>query len=249
MLTKQIEALKSDIIGIDESAVFNSKGEYEPSFESFELERVFSVNDELYKNAIEHYQMHMAYKSLSINGNIEHTLKAAKEIQRQMPEHEAMPMISKTHLFNFRDTDKMEFDIAQFVSYMAIKSILGKKLFVKTNKMHIVSRMFGYSSVKHLPKKMNPTIKTLFVKYSNRYHIDRVLQHLELNWNVLTYSNNIRGMYVAMENKISIDALALISESKKQKNKIDALKKAKKEAKEKALQQLNKGQQLKEVNV
>ena len=40
-----------------------------------------------------------------------------------------------------------------------------------------------------------------------RYHIDKVLQQLELNWNVLTYSTNIRGMYVAMENKIRRDLL------------------------------------------
>ncbi len=248
ILEFQIKALESDIIGIDECAVFDNKGEYDPSFELFELERIFSVNDELYKNAVEHYQMHMAFKSLGITGNIEQTIKSAKEIERQLPEHEPMPMISKTHLFNFRDNVKSEIEIAQFVAYIALRSIIGgKRQYAKTNKLHIVSRMFGYASHKHLPKKLTPAIKELLKKYSHRYHIDKVLQHLELNWNVLTYSNNIRGMYVAMENKISIDALALAAETKKQKNRINELKNAKAKAKEKALQQLNKGQQLNKV--
>ncbi|MBK6952308.1 MAG: hypothetical protein IPH24_09750 [Crocinitomicaceae bacterium] len=109
----------------------------------------------------------------------------------------------------------------------------------------MVSRMFGYTSHKHLPSRLSPLIEVLFKKYSNRYHIDKVLQQLELNWNVITYSNNIRGMYVAMEHKISIEALALAAETKKQKNRIIELKNAKALAKQKALQQLNKAPQLK----
>jgi hypothetical protein len=107
--------------------------------------------------------------------------------------------------------------------------------------------MFGYASHKHLPKKFSPAIKELINKYSFRYHIDKVLTELELNWNVLTYSNNIRGMYVAMKDKISLDALVLAAETKKKKSQIEKLKAAKNEAKKKALQQLNKGQHLKEA--
>jgi hypothetical protein len=155
-----------------------------------------------------------------------------------------MPMISKSLLFDFRDNEKKEIDLIQLVSYIAVKSILGVKSFVKTNKMHIVCRMFGYSSVKHLPVKMPTNINSLFLKYSNRYHIDKVLMQLELNWNVITYSNKIRGMYIAMSNKTSIEQLALLAETRKHKNRIAEHKKKKKEATAKALEQLNKEQQL-----
>ncbi len=136
--------------------------------------------------------------------------------------------------------DKSEFDVAQLAAYVSIKSILGTKKYVKTNKAHIVSRMFGYSSVKHLPKEMIPSIKSLFTKYNSRYHIDKVLQLLELNWNVITYSNHIRGMYIAMGNKISIVELASAVETKKKKNQISELKRSKIEARDMALLQLKK---------
>src|SRR3990167_11505356 len=83
-LKKQIDAIKSEIIGMDEDySGFASKGEFNPEDEISELRKEFEQNEQFYKNAIEHYQMHMAFKSLGIKGNIEHTLKSAKEIQRQ----------------------------------------------------------------------------------------------------------------------------------------------------------------------
>ena len=82
----------------------------------------------------------------------------------------------------------------------------------------------------------------MLAKYGLRYHIDKVIQELELNWHVSTYSHYMRGIYVGIG--ISKDILALAGESKKQKIKIAHLKKEKKEAREKALkmieQHLNK---------
>lgn len=240
-LKKQIEALKSDIIGMnDDYSGFTSEGEFNPEDEIGELIKEFEQNEQLYKNSIEHYQIHLAYQSLGITGDKESILKVGKDIELKIPTNEPMPMISKSLLFEFRDKEKAEYEIIQFCAFIAIKSTLGIKSYVKTNKMHIVSRMFGYSSLKHLPTKMPTNIKTLFVKYSHRYHFGNVIEKLELNWNVITYSRYMRGMYVAMENKISMDSLALIAETKKQKNRINELKTLKKEATAKALQQLSK---------
>jgi hypothetical protein len=238
-LSKEIERfINSDLLVLDEDYNGFQGTEFEPVFELEQLETIFETETEFLNRVIEFYQMQLSYNSLGISGNIEQSLKIGKEIEKQIQAGEPQPMISKSLLFDFRDKEKSEFDLIQLVAYIAIKSILGKKQYAKTNKNHIVSRMFGYPSIKHLPDKQKPGLKELIEKYSCRYHIDKVLLNLELNWKIITYSNNIRGMYVAMENKISIDALALIAETKKQTAKVEALKQQKKEATQKALMQL-----------
>jgi len=241
-LQRKIESIGSEIIGLSRETAFTSDGTFQPFDEIQELLEVFDTDEQFLKNAIEYYQVHLAFQSLGITGNIETTIKGGKEILKMVQPAEPLPMVNKKLLFDFRDNEKSEFDLIQFLAFIAIKSILGKRTCVKTNKMHIICRMFGYSSCKHLPEKMPSNVKELFSKYSHRYHIDRVIQSLELNWNVLTYSSNLRGMYVAMGDKINLENLVLIAETKKQKNRIENLKMKKIAAKTKALQQLNKEQ-------
>lgn len=245
VLQSKIESIESEIIGINRELAFASDRTFQPFDEIQELLEVFETDEQFLKNAIEYYQVHLAFQSIGITGNIETTIKGGKEILKMVQPAEPLPMVNKKLLFDFRDNEKSEFDLIQFLTYIAIKSILGKRTCVKTNKMHIICRMFGYSSCKHLPKKMPSNVKELFSKYSHRYHIDRVIQSLELNWNVLTYSSNLRGIYVAMGDKINLEELVLIAETKKQKNRIEKLKQNKIAAKAKVLQQLNKEHQLK----
>ncbi len=238
--------VNDELIELDED--YNGFGDtkFSPDIEVEQLLGIFESDKEFEGKAIEYYQMHLSYQSLGLTGSIEQALKVAKEIEKHIPANDPMPMISRTHLFNFRDHDKTEFELAQFTVFIALRSIIGgKRQYAKTNKLHIASRMFGYASHKHLPDKFSPAIKELFNKYTNRYHIDKVLQELELNWNVKIYSKNMRGMLVAMGNKIKMEDLILAAETQKRKNRIEALIKSKDEARVKALQQLNKGEQLK----
>ena len=149
-------------------------------------------------------------------------------------------------LIDYFKNEKSEFDIALLLAYMAIRSILGKKQYVKTNTKHITARMFGYSSHKAIPDELTPAIKELIQKYSSRHHMSKLLMQLKLNWHVVIYSRNTRGLYVGIG--VSLDTLAMAGEKRKQKFKIELLKKAEKEAQQKALhflkQHLNKGGQL-----
>ena len=263
-LLKTIEGyISNEMIDIDEdyNGFVGALNQFNPGTAIEQLLNIFGYNamtdeineencdNDFYSKAIEFYQIKQAYNFLGITGDYDNCLKVGKQIEKTIPEHEPFPPISKSLLFDFRDKEKTEFDLMQFAAYISIRSILGTKTYCRTNKEMIVCRMFGYASKKHLPDKMNPAINDLFSKYSKRYHIDRLLQHLEINWNVLTYSNNIRGMYVANKKKITISELALIAQTKKKKNQIAKLKEEKREATEKALQQLNKGQQLKKESV
>jgi hypothetical protein len=223
---------------------FNGKT-FNPETEIEQILHLFEADSNFKALAIEYFQIKEAYKFLKFNRNFDNCLKKGKQIDKLIPPHDPFPMINMQRLLNFRENAKTEFEIAQFLAYISIRSILGIKFYCRTNKEMIVCRMFGYASKKQLPNQMNPKLKELFDKYSNRYHIDKVLQCLELNWNIRTYSKNMRGLYVSVKNKISIDNLALIAERKKKINQINALKAEKNQAKEKALQQLNKEQHFK----
>lgn len=245
-IKQQINALKSTTIGCNKDYNgFNADGTFEPTDEINVLLDHFAVDSRFYRNASEHYKLHLAYESLGISGNKQHCIKVAKEICNRIPKCEPMPMINTKFLFEFRDKDKSDFELIQLTAFIAIKSILGVKPYAKTNKAHIVSRMLGYSSIKHIPDTLKTKIRELLQKYSKRHHIDKLIKELEMNWNVVTYSKYNRGMYVAISKRVNIYELALIAESKKQKHKAEALKTTKNDARQKALQQLNKGQQLK----
>ncbi len=225
-----ITALNSDIIGCDEDYRGFIGGEFNPTDEISELLAALRENSNFKMLAIEHYQMHLAFNSLNIKGNIENNLKVGKEIQRRIPEKEPMPMLSTKLVFDYRDNDKSEFEIAQLLAYMAIKSILGERPYFKTNKKLILSRMFGFAN----HSKTVGYETELFKKYATRYHIDRVLRELELSWHVKTYSDHMRGFFVSVGEKVCLNTLASVAEDSKRKNRIADLKKKKAEAKKRA---------------
>jgi len=249
-LTTQLRAVIERYVGIGKIEIdedyngFNGIT-FNPDTETEQILPLFETDSDFKELAIEYYLLKQAYSFLGLNGNFDNCLKEGKRIEKLIPLHDPFPMVNKKLLFEFRDNPKTEFDIAQFAAFISVRSILGVKLYCRANKEMIVCRMFGYASKKQLPNHMNPKLKELFDKYSNRYHIDKVLQCLELNWNIRIYSKNMRGLYVAVKNKISMDNLALIAERKKKINQINALKAEKNQAKEKALQQLNKEQHFK----
>jgi hypothetical protein len=232
--------IDAEMIDLDEDYSGFSFENFNPETEINQLLEIFETDLNFKEKSIEFYLIRQAYVFLGITGNFENCLKVGKQIEKTIPEKEPFPMISKRLLFEFRDNDKSEFDLMQFAVYIAIRSILGKKSYCKTNKEMIICRSFGYASKKHLPAKMHPIIKELFSKYMKRYHINNLIESLKLNWKVLIYSKYIRGFYVGMSNKISLEAIILIAETKKKKNQIATLKRNEFEIREKVLQQLNK---------
>jgi len=210
---------------------FGDEG-FNPEVEIEQLLEIFNFDINFKDKAIEFYKIRQAFIYLGIKGNIEKSLEIGKKIHDKIPKGEPMPMINKTQLFDFRDNEKSEFDLMLFAVNIGIRSIIGQNTNRFTNKKMILSRAFGYKSTKCLPE----TMPELFSKYSQRHHIDRVLRKLELgNWNLITYSHNMRGMYIGLKNKISLENLIEIAESSRTKNKIEDLKVAKSALREKAI--------------
>ncbi len=200
------------------------------------LELMMEADADFAEQAMEYAKVSKAQEVLGIIGKAERTLYAAKKVEALIKprEPEPMPMASTEHLLIYRHEKKTEFEVAQFLAYLAIRSILGVKQYMRTNKALILSRMFGYS--KCLPPDQERT--ALQQKYATRYHMDRVLEHLQVKWGINIYSNHMRGFYVSVNSKMNLKQLAIQAEASKKKNQVAALKKRKVEALAAALQQL-----------
>jgi hypothetical protein len=239
ILKLQIEGLDG-IVGCDERLGHDANGFFDPVEEVDELLIAFNTNLDLYKNSVEHYQVHMALISLKIDAEVAVVIERAFKVRDRVPNNEPHPMINVDTIFKFRDHEKTQYELIQLVAYLAIKSILGRKDCVKTNKKHILARMLGYSSVQVQPRELPDHLAALYAKYSHRYHMDRLLSFLETEWNVRCYSTNaMRGIYIGVKNKISYEQMAVISESSKRSSKIRELKRQKREAHKKALSVLS----------
>jgi len=214
---------------------------FRPETETTELFTIFNNDPEFEKEAIEYANICRAMYILDVPGNTGTILNKGRKILSTVPDHEPWPMVNKDLVFEFRNNTKSEFDTAQLAAYMAIRSIIGKRSYCKTNKQLILARMFGYSTYKRLfEANHSPVIKSVIEKYSNRYWMDKVLKALELNWNIIIDGKGMRGLYVGTKKKIDMESLIRAKETRKHKNKIEALKQRKEQARAKVLQQLNK---------
>ncbi len=206
--------------------------EFKPEYETEQLIEIFQSDSKFEAMAIEFYKIRQAYSFIGVTGNYQNCLSVGRQIQANIQKGEPMPMIDKNQLFEYRDSEKTEIELMQFAVNIAIRSIIGEKNYSKTNKEMILCRAFGYKTKNHLPE----TMPDIFRKYLNRYHIDKVLQKIELgNWNLIFYANNMRGMYIGFKSKISLEKLIEIAEMKREKKKLEDLKAAKKTAQEKVL--------------
>lgn len=176
-------------------------------------------------------QSALKYYSI-IPGSLEKMIKNGKLLNNSIPERTPLTSISKDMIFDYYKNYKTEFDIACFLVFAAIKSILGKKDYCKTNKELIIARMFGYNSIKEVPENK----PTLLIKYTKRYQIDKVLNELQFNWFLKLFSDHCRGFYLSFD--LSLEQLAKINVDAKKTTKENNLKNDKKEALRKAKESL-----------
>lgn len=155
-------------------------------------------------------------------------IQNAKNILSMMRDKYPVVGIDKDMLFNYYKQSKTEFEIICFGAFLAIKSIIGKKPYDKTNKAMIHARMFGYISPKEMPEDLTP----LQMKYKARRQMDKILHELQLNWRLNVLWNHHRGFYVSLE--LPLEKLAEVVEKEKRSYKIQELKEAKRKAIERA---------------
>jgi hypothetical protein len=226
---------------LEEDVDFN--GFYGDNFDPYELDRlieIMSENLELSDLIIEYYQLHLAEQTLQVTFSFDRIIAQYKKLGNTVKSKSPMVSCNVPLMFSFREAEKTQFEIVQLVSFLAIKSILGEKKYVKTNFEMILSRMMGQSTPDAKEIEMLPIeLYRIFTLYSNRYHREKLMEALQLNWNVVFYSNHMRGLYCSIDNRMKLDELAIIAESKKLAAKRAKLRFNKIEAKKKALLLVN----------
>lgn len=228
--------IDTEKVGIDEDFNGFDGTEFDPEYELEGLIEVANTDPIFYYQIIDFGKLKSTYNLLNINGDMNAAYKNAEEIEKIMGEKEPMVMINRDHAFNFRDNEKSEFELMTFAVYLGLRSILGKKSYCKTTKQMILARAFGFRNHTELMKNK----PELYDKYSKRYWIDKLLAEIETgNWNIVTYSNRMRGLYIGYSKKISLEELIVKVESKRSKNSAADLKKKKKLIRNKVLQEMS----------
>ncbi|OAQ42111.1 hypothetical protein A5893_03070 [Pedobacter psychrophilus] len=145
------------------------------------------------------------------NPNWKSSLERAKELFSEINNHRVKTGIKRDLAFEFRDQFKSDFDIALFVAYCALRSILGSKPYHKCGNDFLLARMAGFAKVDELDEGIPDRIK----KYSNRYQLDKIKKELERSWGLKYYSQQTRGFYFSFD--ISFESLVMQAELKRKK--------------------------------
>lgn len=142
--------------------------------------------------------------------------------------------INKDIAFDFYKNRKTEYEIAVLLAYLALKSIVGMKPYIKTSNNFLIARMGGFISTRDVPKKLPMTLK----RYTTRRFLDKIKFDLRNNWKVNFYSRYVRGFYVSFDQKFTLDQLVLEAEKRRKSNIEQQNRKDTEAARIKALQSL-----------
>jgi hypothetical protein len=129
--------------------------------------------------------------------DIEARLNLGRNLYQQ---HKGQPTASVkvSLLLEIRDSIKSEFELMVICAFCGFKSMIGSKLYLKTTDEYLLSRMFGYATIdEYQNAKTTQWEQDLRVKYSKRYHLDKIKKTLQNDWGLVYYSRQTRGFYVS----------------------------------------------------
>jgi hypothetical protein len=86
-------------------------------------------------------------------------------------------------------------DQGEKLAYLAIKSIIGSKPYIKLTNEFLIARMAGCATIAELP---NPLPLPL-ADYATRRKLDKIKFELQTAWNVNIYSRYVRGFYASID--------------------------------------------------
>lgn len=97
--------------------------------------------------------------------------------------------------FDFYKNPKTPDEVAVLLAYLAIKSIIGNKPYIKLTNDFLIARMAGCATIAELP---NPLPLPL-ADYATRRKLDKIKFELQTAWNVNIYSRYVRGFYASID--------------------------------------------------
>ncbi len=173
-----------------------------------------------------------AYYNIQFH-NIKMALNDGKVLYDSISSKSPMTGINTKIYWDFYSNEKTEYDKMCLLGFLALKSIVQKKAYCKTNNQLWLARMSGkikWDSAESLPECMMKYVKT---RDAILYHTSKIKTDLEINWGLVSYSHRTRGFFISF--KMSRKDLAFQAENKKHSNKVKRLKEQNKQAREDAL--------------
>jgi hypothetical protein len=164
-------------------------------------------------------------------GNESASLRNGKELFLSLDDGLPKVGLNLSIFWDFYKNEKTEYDKVCFLAFLAIKSIVQNKPFIKTQNAYWLSRMAGKAKSEGID-----SLPDLLKKYSNEYQTKKLKKELRNNWGLVTYSHRIRGFYVSF--KLNIEQLVYEAEKRKKAVKDKKHNEAEAEARRKALQRL-----------
>lgn len=158
-----------------------------------------------------------------------------EELYNSLPANLPMTGIGAQMCLNFYSEHKTEDEIAVLLGFLALKSIIGLKPYIKCTNQYLIARMGGYSSVNDLPDPLPDPLR----KYATRRRLDAIKFELQTNWNLNFYSHRTRGFYTSFNSKFDLNRLVFEAEKRRKQTKEKSLAREKAEARAIALKKLN----------
>lgn len=171
-----------------------------------------------------------AAKFLNVTlGNQEKSFAMGESVYHDHSENRCIVNLNIDIFWQFYKEEKSDFDWHCLLAFLALKSIIGRKPYAKTNNTFLLSRMAGFSA----------TNEDHGIKIT-RYQLDKIKTELQLNWHIVYHGRNTRGFFVGIDINISLEDLMFNSESKKISNREKDLREQKKIAYENTMKKLKK---------
>lgn len=120
--------------------------------------------------------------------------ESARKLCNTIPDRNPKTGINIKMLNDFLLLKKTDFEIASFLGFCAVKSILQTKQYCKLTNEFLLSRMAGKAKagvVFYFEDKLR--------KYEKRYHMDKLKEELQTAWGIKIYGYKTRGFYVSIK--------------------------------------------------
>ena len=117
--------------------------------------------------------------------------------------------ISHSMLWEFyKNEEKTKLDLICLRAFLALKSIIGNKIFAKTNYELMFSRIIGRNAI-----NLEFMDSDIWSFYSKRRQREKIINNLQDNWHLKYYSYYTRGFYVSF----NLERKQLIEKAEKSK--------------------------------
>ncbi len=187
-----------------------------------------------YESGTEIEKVESAIKFLKTGGDASGFLLKGKKLYGETATHSPMVGISKTMFFDYFLNYKTEFEKVCLLAFLALRSIIKNKSYIKMDNKFFLARMDGKACSCEL-SDLSQEIQ----KYSSRRLLDKVKRELVYNWYLIYYSRYTRGFYVSFN--LSLDDLVFEAEKRRKSVKEKQQKQLQDEALQKALSRLDTG--------